>query len=62
MEKTEGHHLGKIFVSVFLVSSLLVGATFAFAGFEIALLVALCWLTSVVATTAVGIENTINQK
>lgn len=62
MNTEEGRHLGFIFISMFFITSVLVYLAYMFAGIEAALLFAFSWLAAVIATAAVGIENTVNKK
>ena len=61
MTKKEGSHLGKTFVSAFLITGVLDFGTYVFGGYEVAIIFAICWLTALIATVAAGIENTIIQ-
>lgn len=58
MGDKRGSHLGKIFFTTFLLSASVIFISYAAAGFEIAILFSLAFLCAVVATVAVGIENT----
>jgi hypothetical protein len=57
-----GTHLGKVLVGILVISAVLNFGFYYFAGYEVAVIFALSWLTAVIATATVGIENTINQK
>ena len=51
--------MGKMFVTTFLVSAVLVFCVYKIGGFEVAALFSICWLVAVIATTSVGLENII---
>lgn len=59
MEKRPGSNLGKVFIATLIVSSVVVGAAYVLAGYEVAVLFGICWLAAVTAAVAVGIENVI---
>lgn len=56
------HHLGEIFVIVFLISIIPSLIILKFFGFEIGIIFAICLATSIVATGFVGVENIIINK
>lgn len=62
MSENQGTHLGQVFIGVLILSAAVVFSSNFFWGFEIALLVSIVFLCALLATAAVGIENTIGEK
>jgi len=62
MNNNETSHLGKMFITTFMVSLVLSFAIFKLFGFEIGLLFAICLSTSIIATALTGIENILISK
>lgn len=62
MNENERTHLGKVFLGIFLLSGAVVFISYLFLGFEVALLVSIVFLCSLLSTAAAGIENTIGEK
>ena len=62
MHDQETTHLGKVFISIFILIVILSTVLYKILGFEITLIFVLCFSVSIIATAIVGLENIIIRK